>query len=47
MRYTCRGLLVSTVGALCAAGAAADDLTTTAGKKLTGSLVAVDPTGVT
>jgi hypothetical protein len=46
MRYTCQGLLVLTLGTLCAA-AAADDLTTTAGKKFTGSLVAVDAAGVT
>jgi hypothetical protein len=47
MRYTCRGLLVVSVGALCTALAAADELTTTTGKKLTGSLVAVEATGVT
>lgn len=46
MRYTCRGLLVVSVGALCTA-AAADDLTTIAGTKYTGSLVAVDAAGVT
>lgn len=47
MRYTCRGLLVLTLGALCTAAATADDLTTIAGKKLAGSLVAVDAAGVT
>jgi hypothetical protein len=47
MRYTCRGLLVLSVGTFCAAVAAADELTTTGGKKLTGSLVAVDAGGVT
>jgi hypothetical protein len=46
MRYTCRGLLVLSFGAL-ASSAGADDLTTIAGKKLTGSLVAVDAAGVT
>lgn len=46
MRYTCRGLLVFSLGFL-STSAAADDLTTTAGKKLTGSLVAVGPDGVT
>lgn len=46
MRYICRGLLVFT-SCLLASFAGADDLTTAAGKKLTGLLVAVDKDGVT
>jgi hypothetical protein len=45
MRYICRGSLVLFLS-LIAGLAAADDLTTTAGKKITGSLVAVDKDGV-
>lgn len=45
MRYICRGLLVLS-SCLLVSVAAADDLTTSAGKKLTGSLVAVDKDGV-
>jgi hypothetical protein len=46
MSYISRGLLVLSLSLL-AAVAAADDLTTGAGKKLTGTLVAVDKDGVT
>lgn len=45
MRYICRGLLVLS-SCLIAASVGADDLTTAAGKKLTGTLVAVDKDGV-
>ena len=45
MRYICRGLLVLLLSAI-AATVAADDITTGAGKKLTGTLVAVDKDGV-
>jgi len=44
--YICRGLLVLSA-CLFATAAGADDLTTTGGKKLTGTLVAVDKDGVT
>jgi hypothetical protein len=46
MRYICRGSIVFLLCAL-AASAAADDLTNTAGKKLTGTLAAVDKESVT
>ncbi|HXD86904.1 MAG TPA: NPCBM/NEW2 domain-containing protein [Urbifossiella sp.] len=45
MRYICRGLLVLSLFLL-ASLASADDLTTTSGKKLTGTLVAVEKDGV-
>lgn len=47
MRRTCRlPVLALTVGALALAPAAADDVTTTAGKKVSGKIVAVDAKGV-
>jgi hypothetical protein len=46
MRYICRGSLVL-MSCLIVSAVAADDLTTSAGKKLTGALVAVDKDGVT
>jgi hypothetical protein len=46
MRYICRGLLVLS-SCLLVSAAAADDLTTGAGKKLTGALATVDKDGVT
>lgn len=46
MCYTGWGLLVISFGLLFTAAAGADDLTTAAGKKLTGSLVGVDREGV-
>jgi len=47
MRYICRGLLVLFTGLLAVTAARGDDLTTGAGKKLTGQLAAVDKDGVT
>lgn len=47
MRYTSRGLLVVLLGLLADASARSDELTTTGGKKVTGTLTLVDAQGVT